>query len=77
MGIDVQQFSMIFMIAIVSGGVTPPVGGFLFIACAAGDVEFKDCIKPAIPFAATMFVVMIIMCFVPWMSTWIPNMVFG
>lgn len=77
MGIDVQQFSMIFMIAIVSGGVTPPVGGFLFIACAAGDVEFKDCIKPAIPFAAIMFIVMIVMCFVPWMSTWIPNLVFG
>ena len=77
MGIDVQVFSMIFMLGVVSGGITPPVGGHLFIACAAGGVDFKDCIKPAVPFACVMLLVMIIMCFVPGISTFIPNLVFG
>ena len=75
MGIDVQQFSIIFMIAIMSGGLTPPVGGLLFITSAVENIPLSKCIKPIIPFVCIVIAVMLIMCFVPGLSTWIPTLV--
>lgn len=75
MGIDVQQFSIIFMIAIMSGGLTPPVGGLLFITSSVENIALGKCIKPVIPFVLWVFLLMIIMCFVPGISTWIPTLV--
>lgn len=74
MGISVQQFSIIFMIAIMSGGLTPPVGGLLFITSAVDNVPLRDCVKPIIPFVAIVILVMILMCLTPFFSDWIPGM---
>ena len=77
MGIDVMQFSMIFMIAIMSGGLTPPVGGLLFITSSVDGIPLGKCIKPIVPFLIVVFAVMLLMCAFPIISTFIPNMVMG
>ena len=66
---------IIFMIAIMSGGLTPPVGGLLFITSSVENIALGKCIKPVIPFVLWVFLLMIIMCFVPGISTWIPTLV--
>lgn len=75
MGIDVQQFSIIFMIAIMSGGLTPPVGGLLFITSSVENIPLSKCIKPVIPYVAIVILVMLVLCFVPGFTTWIPSLV--
>lgn len=74
MGIDVMQFSMIFMIAIMSGGLTPPVGGLLFITSACDNIPLNKCIKPIIPYICIVLIVMLAMCFIPEISNFIPNL---
>ena len=74
MGIDVQQFSVIFMIAIMSAGLTPPVGGLLFIVSAADNIPLNKCVKPVIPFVIVTVLVMVIMMFIPGTATWIPSL---
>ena len=74
MGIDEMQFSMIFMIAIMSGGLTPPVGGLLFITASVDNIPLNKCIKPIIPFVGVVIAVMLIMCAIPQISTLIPNL---
>jgi tripartite ATP-independent transporter DctM subunit len=74
MGINVLQFSMIFMIAIMSGGLTPPVGGLLFITASVDNIPLSKCVKPIIPFVGIVVAVMIIMCFIPQISTLIPGL---
>ena len=74
MGIDEMQFSMIFMIAIMSGGLTPPVGGLLFITASVDNIPLNKCIKPILPFIGVVIAVMLLMCGIPQISTLIPNL---
>lgn len=74
MGIDITQFSMVFIIAIMSGGLTPPVGGLLFITAAVDNIPLNKCLKPILPFLGVVVVVMLLMCWIPQISTLIPNM---
>lgn len=75
MGIDVQQFAIIFMIAVMSGGLTPPVGGLLFITSSAENIPLSKCVKPILPYVGIVIAVMLILCFVPGFTTWIPSLV--
>lgn len=74
MGINVLQFSIIFMIAIMSAGLTPPVGGLLFIVSGAGNIPLNKCIKPIIPFVLVVLVVMLLMMWIPETATLIPSL---
>jgi C4-dicarboxylate transporter DctM subunit len=75
MGIDVQQFSIIFMIAIMSGGMTPPVGSQLFVVSAIDNTPISKLVKPIAPFILVVIFTMVIMMFIPGLTTWLPSLV--
>jgi len=75
MGISVQQFSIIFMVATMSGGLTPPVGSLLFVVTAIDNIPLAKVVKPIIPFVSMVVVVMLMMVFIPGLTTWIPSLV--
>jgi len=75
MGINVQQFSIIFMVATMSGGLTPPVGSVLFVMAAIDNTPLSKMVRPILPFVAIIVVVIIAMALIPALTTWIPSLV--
>lgn len=72
MGMDIQQFSIIFMIAIMSGGMTPPVGSMLFIISGIDNTPISKMVKPILPFLAALLTVVVLMMIFPQISNWLP-----
>lgn len=77
MNIDVLQFSMIFMIVIMSGGMTPPVGSMLFIISGIDGTPISRMVKPIIPFMLALIVVVILLMLIPDIANFIPGMLYG
>lgn len=77
MNIDVLQFSMIFMIVIMSGGMTPPVGSMLFVISGIDGTPISRMVKPIIPFMLALIVVVILLMLIPDIANFIPGMLYG
>ena len=77
MGIDMMQFSMIFMITIMSGGMTPPVGSMLFVISSIDGTPISKMVKPVIPFMLALVVVCILIMIFPGIASWLPGLIYG
>ena len=77
LGMDPIQFAMVIVLCIVVGGVTPPVGITLYVACQAGGVPFNKVHKTIWWFVGAMTAVALACAFVPALTTALPNAVFG
>jgi C4-dicarboxylate transporter DctM subunit len=74
MQLDTLQFAAIFIVALLTAVITPPVGMNLFIVSSIGDIPFNKCIKPILPFVGVFITVLIMMIFIPGISTWLPSL---
>lgn len=74
-GVDPIHFALIMVITLVYAGVTPPVGGVLYISMAISGAKMKDVFKflPAYVFA--MGVVIVSLVFFPQLATFLPKLV--
>lgn len=77
LGLDPIHFAMVIVLCIVVGGVTPPVGITLYVACQAGGVSFNRVHKTIWWFVGAMIAVTLACAFVPALTTALPNAVFG
>ena len=73
MGVDPIQFSMVFMLAIMVGGMTPPVGAQLFIVSATSKTPITKIAKPIMAFIAMEVLMCVLVTFIPGIATWIPS----
>ena len=73
MGIDPLHFAIVFILALQTGGLTPPVGVLLFIVASIGHVPLSKCVKPVIPFVLIMLLVVLLIIFVPDIAIWLPS----
>ena len=76
-GIDPVQFCVTFTIATVMGGLTPPVGSYLFLSMAITESPFSATTKRFIPIILIYLAVMLLMMFIPQISTLLPNLLMG
>lgn len=72
-GVDPVHFGMIMMVNLGIGLVTPPVGSVLFVGCAVGKVSMEQVTRTIWPFYIGMFVVLMLVTFIPAISLWIPG----
>lgn len=76
LGIEPVHFG-IFMIANLCIGLcTPPVGTCLFIGCGVGNTTIANVVRPLIPIFVAMAIGLILITYVPGLSTWLPG-IFG
>ena len=76
LGIEPVHFG-IFMIANLCIGLcTPPVGTCLFIGCGVGKTSIAKVLKPLLPIFVAMAIGLLLITYVPALSTWLPG-VFG
>ena len=75
-GIDPIQFALIMVITLVYAGVTPPVGGVLFITMGIGKAKMKD-VLPYLPaYLAAVVACILLLIFVPQTATFLPGLLF-
>ena len=77
LGIDQTHFGIIVISNLMIGLLTPPVGGLLFIESKLSGISFERIAKASLPFVAVLLLSLIVITYVPWVVTWLPNLVFG
>ena len=75
-GMDPIQFGIMMVVNLSLGLCTPPVGSVLFIGCSVAKTRIEDTIKPLMPMFLAMFVILMLVTYVPAISLWLPS-VFG
>lgn len=73
LGVNPIHFGMIMLVNLGIGLITPPVGSVLFVGCAVGKVSIEQVTRTIWPFYVGLFVVLLIVTYVPAISLWIPS----
>ena len=74
-GIDPVHFGMIMIVNLAIGMVTPPLGVNLFVACEIAGIRIDQLIRPLLIFLAVLVVDLLIISYLPWLSTWLPSII--
>jgi len=59
------------------GMITPPVGLNLFVTAGVANMSMLGVVKAAAPWLGIMFLFLIIVTYVPFVSTWLPTLMMG
>jgi TRAP-type C4-dicarboxylate transport system permease large subunit len=70
-GIDPVHLGIIFIVNLELGYLTPPVGLNLFLASYRFEKPFLNICRYVIPFLLIQIVVVALVTYVPWLSTWL------
>ncbi|RMQ49129.1 TRAP dicarboxylate transporter, DctM subunit [Pseudomonas cichorii] len=74
-GVDPVHFGMIMLVNLGIGLITPPVGAVLFVGAAVGKVTIEATVKALLPFYVALFMVLMLVTYVPAISLWLPSVV--
>ncbi len=77
LGIDPIHLGIIMVVNMEIGMITPPVGLNLFVTSGVAGMPMMRVVRAALPFLAVLFVFLILITYVPWISTVLPNAVMG
>ena len=73
LGVEPIHFAMIVIYNLTLGMITPPVGGLLFVTSNVSRVPMSDLTRELKPFLWAHGVVLVVLTFVPALSTWLPH----
>ena len=73
LGVDPVHFGMIMMVNLGIGLITPPVGTVLFVGSAVAKLKIGVVSKALMPFFLALFVVLLMVTYLPWLSLWLPR----
>lgn len=76
-GIDPIHFGIVFIFNGAIGTITPPLGTVMFTTCSITEVPIEKFIKDVIPFWGLLVVELLLLTYIPAISTWLPNLVYG
>ncbi|MGR4051597.1 TRAP transporter large permease [Kosakonia cowanii] len=74
LGIDPVHFGMIMLVNLGIGLITPPVGSVLFVASAVSKQKIEQVVKAMLPFYAILFVVLMLVTYIPAISLFLPKL---
>jgi C4-dicarboxylate transporter DctM subunit len=77
LGIDPIHLGIIMVVNMEIGMITPPVGLNLFVTAGVARMSVMGVVKAALPFVAILFVFLILVTYVPIISTWLPTLLMG
>lgn len=77
LGIDPIHLGIIMVVNMEIGMITPPVGLNLFVTSGVAGMPMMRVVKAALPFLAVLFVFLIMVTYIPAISTYLPNSIMG
>jgi C4-dicarboxylate transporter, DctM subunit len=75
-GFNPIQFGIFTLMALVMGGLTPPVGILAMVACRIADVEYSKTFGMLMPFILWWAVATLAVAYIPFLTLWLPSLVF-
>lgn len=73
MGLDPYQIGLIFTVGLGIGLFTPPVGTNLFVVCNVARLDLWSVTRAIVPFWVASCIVLVLISFVPSLTTFIPS----
>ena len=77
LGVDVIHFGLVCIVNIMIGGITPPFGSMMFTTCGITGCRIGDFIKQVWPFILCLFLVLLLITFIPVLVTCVPDWIYG
>ena len=77
LGIDPIHLGIIMVVNMEIGMITPPIGLNLFVTSGITGMSLARVVKAAAPFVGVLFIFLVLVTYVPWLSTALPTAVMG
>jgi C4-dicarboxylate transporter DctM subunit len=77
LGIDPIHLGIIMVVNMEIGMITPPVGLNLFVTAGVARMSVLGVVKAALPWVGIMFLFLILVTYVPIISTFLPTLMMG
>ncbi|MFH0995341.1 MAG: TRAP transporter large permease [Pseudomonadota bacterium] len=76
MGVDPVQFGVLMVVNLAVGMLTPPVGICLFVSCGISGASLGEVSSAVMPLVAAALAALLIACFWPPMTLWLPSLIY-
>jgi tripartite ATP-independent transporter DctM subunit len=76
-GIDPVQFGLIFVLNLMIGTITPPVGVVLFVTAKIANISFEAMSRAILPWLLPLIGVLLAITLWPPLTTFLPNLLMG
>lgn len=76
MGVDSVQFGVLMVVNLAIGMLTPPVGICLFVSCGISGLPLGQVGRAVMPFVAVAIAALLISCFWPPLTLWLPSLIY-
>jgi tripartite ATP-independent transporter DctM subunit len=73
LGMSPLHFGIMMVLNLSIGLVSPPVGSVLFVSCAIAKTKLEAILRPLLPMYLAMFVVLMLVTYIPAISEWLPK----
>ena len=73
MGVDPIQFGVLMVTNLAIGMLTPPIGICLFVSCGISGASLAQISRAVLPFILTALLVLLLACFWPPLTVWLPS----
>jgi tripartite ATP-independent transporter DctM subunit len=77
LGVDPLQFGLLFVLNLMLGTITPPVGVVLFITAKTAGITFEAMSRAIVPWLLPLLAVLAAVSLWPPLTTWLPGVVMG
>jgi tripartite ATP-independent transporter DctM subunit len=77
LGIDPVQFGLIFILNLMIGTITPPVGVVLYVVSNIAQVPFARMSVVILPYLLPLLIVLAAVSLWPPLTTWLPKLILG
>lgn len=74
LGMNTIHFGIMMIFNLCIGTITPPVGTTLFVGVKVGGVKIETVIKQLLVYFAAIFVVLMLVTYIPQISLWLPGL---
>jgi TRAP-type C4-dicarboxylate transport system permease large subunit len=74
LGVDPIHLAVVFVVNVILGLVTPPVGLILNVVGLIARVDPMAVFRDMLPYLAVLFAVLLLITYVPAISLWLPSL---
>ena len=73
--VDPLHFAVFAVLNLMIGLTTPPVGGCLFVCANIARLPLAPVVRAIVPFLLCNMTVLMLVSYIPAISTWLPNLI--
>lgn len=77
LGIDPIHFAVLMTINMELALLTPPIGLNIFVLSSITKTPVAETVKGVLPFMAVLLILLMLVTYIPAISLWLPNLVYG